>query len=91
MRPSLGSENSTGSGFGLFPGLDSHPCDCMGSLHLCEAVLLKTWDILTAWPETSTAPWTPGWAESQRHTASFSHLQHITLPKQCIRLKKSLI
>lgn len=68
-RSGLGSENKT-------HGLDYSQeltLILVTALSLCEAVLLKTWDILRAWPDTSTAPWTPGWAENLCHTASFSH------------------
>lgn len=64
--------------------LGCSPCACMRPLHVCEAVFPQTWNTRTAWPKASTAPWTLGWTQSQYHTVSFSHLQHITLPKQCI-------
>lgn len=76
-------------GLGCSHDWGSHPCDCMRPLHVCEAVFPKTWDTQTAWPKASTAPWTLGWTESQCHTVSFSHLQHIMLPKQCIMSYKT--
>lgn len=58
-------------------------------LYMCAKLFPKMWDTRTAGPKASTAPWTLGWTESQCHTVSFSHLQHIMLPKQCIMSYKT--
>lgn len=56
---------------------------------MSEAVFPMPWEILTAQPKASTAPWTLKWTESQSHTVSFSDLHHITLPKQCMASYKT--
>lgn len=42
MWPSLGSEDSTCSWHGLFPGLGTCPCDCVRPLRVCDS----TWTTL---------------------------------------------
>lgn len=86
--PALAVRIVQGHGLGNSQDLGSCSCDCMRPLHVGESVFPKTWNTWIIAQVQYCSLYTGG-PRASCSTVCFTHLQHITLPKQRIMSYKA--